>query len=414
MRKKIITLVVSLVALVPVWSLADGMPGSPEAKRGPAAKAAPEAATAPDTKVTMSDLQPNAPTEYTVVKGDTLWGIAGKFLKDPWKWPQIWQMNRDQIKDPHWIYPGDVIRLDTAGGEPRLSLATGGSAAEAEANVVKVEPRVRTEPLRLAIPSIPASAIGPFLSQPLVVEAGGLDQVPSIVAIEENRVVVGAGDLAYADRIIPSDGVNWQIYRPAAPLRDPDTGDILGYEAKYVGDARVRRYGDPTTLEVVKARMEVNRGDRLMPAREATFPSYMPHAPDKQIRGRIMSVNEGVGELGQFQIITINRGLRDGIEAGHVLATYRRGVVVDRVYPDGSSPPRWFRDWGLDTRPNPVVPEPPQPPGEVRRVRTSGAFRLPDERNGLVFVFRVFDRMSYALVMRASRPIYVGDVVQTP
>lgn len=408
MRKTIITLVVSLVSLVPVWSLADGMPGTD-------AKPAPAARTASGSKVTMGDIQPNAPTEYTVVKGDTLWGIAGKFLKEPWKWPQIWEMNKDQIKDPHWIYPGDVIRLDTSGGEPRLSLASGGAGA-AQANVVKLEPRARAEPLRVAVPSIPGSVIGPFLTQPLVVEREGLDQVPSILAIEEGRVVVGAGDTAYADRIIPADGVNWQIFRPAAPLHDPETGEILGYEAKYVGEARVRRYGDPTTLEVTKARMEVNRGDRLLPARETSFPSYMPHAPDKQLRGSIMSVEGGVGELGQYQVITINRGARDGVQVGHVLATYRRGVLVDRVDRDGWTPPRWFRDW--DVKPNPVVPDPPtppQPPGEARRVvHTTGALRLPDERNGLIFVFRVFDKLSYAMVMRATRPIYVGDVVQTP
>lgn len=408
MRKRIITLVVSLVSLVPVWSLADGMPGTD-------AKPAKTAKSAPDNKVTMGDLQPNAPSEYTVVKGDTLWGIAGKFLKEPWRWPEIWDMNRDQIKDPHWIYPGDVIRLDTTGGHPRLSLGSGGQA-DAAANVVKVEPRVRVESLRMAIPSIPGTAIGPFLTQPLVVEREGLDQVPSILAIDEGRVVVGAGDIAYADRMTPSDGVNWQIFRPAAPLTDPDTGEILGYEAKYVGEARVRRYGDPTTLEVTKARQEVNRGDRLMPARETAFPSYMPRAPEKPIRGRIMSVEGGVGELGQYQIITINRGARDGVQTGHVLASYRRGILVDRVDRDGWTPPRWFREWNV--KPNPVVPEPPeppQPPGEARRVaHTTGALQLPDERNGVVFVFRVFDKLSYAMVMRASRPIYVGDVVQTP
>lgn len=407
MRKAIITLVVSLVSLVPVWALADGMPPS-ESK--PARPAPPPGGN----RLSMADLAPDAPDQYTVVKGDTLWGIAGKFLKDPWKWPQIWQMNRDQIKDPHWIYPGDVIRLDRSGAEPRLSLGSGG-AADAEANVVKVDPRVRVESLRTAITSIPGSAIGPFLTQPLVVDATGLDRVPSIVAIEEGRVVVGAGDTAYADRMVASDGINWQIFRPAKPLTDPETGEILGYEAKYVGDARVRRYGDPSTIEITKARMEVNRGDRLLPARENTYPNYIPRAPDRPIRGSIMSVDNGVLELGQYQIITINRGARDGLQVGHVLASFRRGLVVDRLETDGWSAPRWMRDWNV--KPNPVVPEPPEvvPPDEKARVsRATGPLRLPDERNGLIFVFRVFDRLSYAMVMRANRSIYVGDVVQSP
>jgi hypothetical protein len=413
MRKEIITLVVSLVTLVPVWSLADGMPPSDS-------KAAPTPPPPGGNKLTMGDLAADAPGSYTVVKGDTLWGISGKFLKDPWKWPQIWQMNRDQIKDPHWIYPGDVIRLDTAGGVPRLTMGggsgpSGGTAAEAEANVVRLEPRTRTESLRVAIPSIPGTAIGPFLTQPLVVESGGLDRAPSILAIEESRVVVGAGDIAYADRMVASDGVNWQIFRPAEPLHDPDTGEILGYEAKYVGDARVRRYGDPTTLEITKASMEVNRGDRLMPAREATYPNYVPHAPEKMIRGTIMTVEGGVLEFGQYAVITINRGARDGLQVGHVLASYRRGVVVDRVHSDGWTAPRWMTEWNM--KPNPVVPDAPQLvplDDKTVAVRSTGPLTLPDERNGLVFVFRVFDKMSYGIVMRSTKPIYIGDVVQTP
>ena len=407
MRREIITLVVSLVTLVPVWSLADGMPPTES-------KAAPTPPPPGGNRLSMGDLAPDAPSTYTVVKGDTLWGIAGKFLKDPWRWPQIWQMNRDQIKDPHWIYPGDVIHLDTSTGEPRLTLGAGG-AADAQANVVKLDPRVRIESLRTAIPSIPGTAIGPFLTQPLIVEPAALERVPSIIATDENRVVLGAGDRAYADRIVPSDGLNWQIFRPAEALHDPETGEILGYEAKYVGDARVRRYGEATTLEITKARMEINRGDRLMPAREAVIPNYIPRAPDKMIRGSIMSVEGGVVELGQYNIITINRGARDGIQVGHVLATYRRGQVVDRVQHDGWIAPRWMREWNM--KPNPVVPEPPEvraPDDKTVAVRATGPIRLPDERNGLIFVFRVFDRLSYAMVMRTSGPVYVGDVVQTP
>src|SRR5688572_12286419 len=363
MRKTIITLVVALASLVPTGPLANGMP--PEAGK-PAGKGAAAGSAADSSKVTQADLVADAPSEYTVVKGDTLWSISGRFLKDPWKWPHIWQMNQDQIKNPHLIYPGDVVRLDREA--LRLSLASGGaggsagmggSGAEAAANVVKLEPRVRIEPLETAIPSIPGSVIGPFLSQPLVVEVGGLDTAPVILATEENRVVIGAGDTAYADRIGTDDGINWQVFRPGVALRDPESGEVLGYEARHVGDARVQRFGNPTTLHITKARQEINRGDRLAPARESTYPTYMPRAPDKPILGAIMSVDGGVAEFGQYNVITINRGARDGVEVGHVLAAYRRGPTVGgagRPMEFSMSAPRWLQN--LDIRPVPVVPDP--------------------------------------------------------
>jgi hypothetical protein len=374
------------------------------------------------SKISQADLAADAPSEYTVVKGDTLWGIAGRFLKDPWKWPLIWQMNQEQIKNPHLIYPGDTIKLDREA--LRLSLASSGAAAgdasspsggteqQAVSNVVKLDPRVRTEALQSAVPSIPGSVIGPFLSQPLVVEAGALDIAPTVLATEESRVIVGAGDTAYADRIGSGDGVNWQVFRQGQPLTDPESGELLGYEAKYVGDARVRRFGNPTTLEIVKTRQEVNRGDRLAPAREAAFPTYVPRAPDKPIKGVIMTVDGGVAEFGQFAVITINRGARDGVEVGHVLASSRRGLPIgperrDLEFASGS----YGYGFGLFNFAQSDTPK----EGEVGGASAASVpLTLPDERTGLVFVFRVFDKMSYALVMRSSRPMYVGDVVSTP
>jgi hypothetical protein len=323
-------------------------------------------------------------------------------------------MNREQIKDPHWIYPGDLIRLDRSGAEPRLSIVPGGQAA-AEATVVKLNPKVRVETLASAIPTIPANVIGPFLTHPLVVESDGGLLEPSVLGVDEDRVILGAGDTAYADRIVSTDGTDWQIYRPARPLHDPETGELLGYEAEYVGDAKVSRYGDPTTIQITRARMEVHRGDRLAPTHETAFPSYVPHAPERAVRGSIVGVDGGVSELGQFQIVILNRGARDGLEPGHVLATYRRGRLVDRPRADGYETPRWMREY--DVKPYPVVPDPPQPqyPDEATHIKTAtGPIRLPDERNGVLLVFRVFDRLSYALVMRSTRPIYVGDAIQTP
>ena len=430
MRKTIITLVVALASLVPGGALADGMPSSAEKSGGKAAKEGGESAS----RITQADLAEDAPAEYTVVKGDTLWGISGRFLKDPWKWPLIWQMNQEQIKNPHLIYPGDVIKLDR--DALKLSLASagaggagsggpsGGTEAQAISNIIKVDPKVRVEPLTAAVPSIPGTVIGPFLTQPLVVEANALERAPTVLATQEARVIVGAGDIAYVDRIGSSDGVNWQVFRQGVELRDPETGEILGYEAKYVGDARVRRFGNPTTIEITKTRAEINKGDRLAPAREAAYPSYVPHAPDKPITGSIMSVDGGVAEFGQFSVITINRGARDGVEVGHVLASYHRGAVLNSAGHETQwSTPGWMRGWfgGADTRPVPVVPDPPaapQPPAEPGKVvgvaYSSGPLTLPDERNGLIFVFRVFDKLSYALVMRSTSPIYVGDLVQTP
>lgn len=416
MRKTIITLVVALASLVPVGVLGDGMPAS-------SGKTAGKEGDASAAKVSQADLAADAPSEYTVVKGDTLWGIAGRFLKDPWKWPLIWQMNQEQVKNPHLIYPGDVIKLDREA--LKLSLASsgggagggtdsgpsGGTSAQAMANVIVVQPRARTEALQSAVPSIPGTVIGPFLTQPLVVEENSLAMAPTVLATQESRVIVGAGDTAYADRIGSQDGVNWQVFRQGQPLHDPETNELLGYEAKYVGDARVRRFGNPTTIEIVKTRAEINKGDRLAPAREAAFPTYMPRAPDKPIKGVIMSVDGGVSEFGQYSVITINRGARDGVEVGHVLASSRRGEPI-------SGPSRRDIDFFSGTygygifgtaAPSTVTP------GETGGASAAaGPLMLPEERNGLVFIFRVFDKLSYALVMRSTRPIYVGDVVATP
>jgi hypothetical protein len=348
------------------------------------------------------ELADNAPSSYTVVSGDTLWGIAGRFLKDPWRWPEIWNMNREQIKNPHWIYPGDVIRLDYVDGKPRLSI-------DGEASVggtVKLSPKVRIERLTQAIPSIPANVIGPFLTMPLVVEENGLDRAPKILATEEGRVIIGAGNIAYVDGIDAAGGTKWQVYRPGKALRDADSDEILGYEASYVADARVTRFGNPSTIEIVRSSQEVNRGDRLAPSQEAALPSYSPHAPDKKITGKIISVDKGVVSSAQYSIIVLNIGKRDGLEVGHVLATYHAGELVNT----GDS---GFGALQKDVKPNYVVPE------AIMSVVTGGkifasTLKLPDERNGLVFVFRVFDRLSYALVMQTRRPINLYDVVQTP
>jgi hypothetical protein len=359
---------------------------------------------------TTQDLQADAPTEYTVVKGDTLWGISGKFLKEPWKWPQIWQMNREQIKNPHLIYPGDIVRLNAAmlaGGVAQLELVQG--------NVVKLSPKTRVEVLISAIPTIPGSVIGPFLSQPLVAEAGAFDTAPRIVATDEERMIVGSGNMVYVDSIRPEEGVNWQVYRKGEAIIDPDTGENLGTSALYLGDAKVRRFGTPATIEITNARAEINKDDVLAPSREVSFPSYVPRAPGKPINGRILGVREGVVEISQYQIVGINKGSRDGVEVGFVLASVHPGVYTNRSADFRGIGNIWVLGGnlaGLDIKRNPVVPE--TTPPNSRGALEERNIKLPDERNGLLFVFRVFEKVSFALVMSSSRPLYVGDLVQSP
>jgi nucleoid-associated protein YgaU len=363
----------------------------------------------------------NAPSSYTVVKGDTLWGISGKFLKEPWRWPEIWNMNRSQIKDPHWIYPGDVITLTyDANGNPRLSIGANSTGGR-----VKLSPQIRAEKIGQAIPSIPAKVIGPFLTSPLVIDEGALQDAPRIVGTEDGRVIVGAGNRAYAAGIREEQGLKWQVFRPGKALKDPATEEVLGYEAIYLGDARVSRFGktaqvdgapipEGTSIEIIKSTLEIGRGDRLTPTVEAALPSFVPRSPDKQVKGSVVSILGGVAEGAQYSIVVVGLGKRDGIEVGHVLATSQLGEIVTTE--DGTSGYResavtsFLKQVGEDLKNidkefrDEKKPENPIP----------AQVKLPDERNGLVFVFRTFEKVSYALVMSSKRQLKVGDVVQTP
>jgi len=324
---------------------------------------------------TEISLQDRHPDRYIVVKGDTLWGIAGKFLKEPWRWPEIWKMNKQQIKNPHRVYPGDLIVLDMPSGSPELRLVKG-------PETIKLSPRVRVEPAESkAIPSIPLAAIGPFLGKPLVIAEGDLEKAPYIIGTEENRVILGAGNSAYVQSVMEGGALNWQIYRPGKALVDPDSNEILGYETIYLGDARITRFGAPATVVITKSIQEINNGDRLVEMNEEATISYVPHSPEKLILGRIISAYGGVAEVGKGSIVTLNKGGRDGLEIGHVLALYRHGRSHARGAHDDTSP-------------------------EI--------VRLPDERYGLVFIFRVFEKLSYALVMQSERAVQMLDDVRTP
>ena len=380
----------------------------PDAKTEAGAKSpATKSDTAP---LTLAD---DAPTMYTVVKGDTLWDISGRFLKEPWRWPEIWNMNREQIKDPHWIYPGDVIHLSfDASGRPMLSVGAGGIGVaggnQGPGGTVRLAPQIRVDRLALAIPSIPSKAIGPFLTLPLVIEEGALANAPKIVAAEDGRVIIGAGNTAYAVGLNPNSGIKWQIYRPGKTLIDPVTKEILGYEAIYLGDSRVNRFGESSTLEIIRSNQEINRGDRLTPTLEATLPSYSPRSPDKLIKGAVVSVIGSVEDAAQYSVVAVNLGKRDGAEVGHVLATLQRGETVSTRDDVGSGK----SSFGLGKLFSAFNTDADKKSGDS----SSGPHevKLPDERNGLLFIFRVFDKVSYGLVMSSRRPLKVGDVVQTP
>ncbi len=328
-----------------------------------------------------------APDRYVVQRGDTLWSIATKFLNDQWRWPEIWRMNQEQIRNPHNISPGDVLVLDRSVSPPQLRLgdAGGGRGAGGEEGV-KLLPRIYTQPLASeAIPAISPKAIEPFLTQPLIIEEGGLDKAPRIIATEENRVNLGTGNVAYVSGFGDADEPAWHVYRAGRPLVDPDSRRTLGIEAVFLGTARVTRSGEPATVQIVNSKKEISAGDRLIPAPPPTIPQYVPHAPSSAVSGRIMGLYDALATSmgGRDSIISINRGRRDGLEVGHVLAVYRNIVVYDQ------------KDY-------------------LKSRDRSPAIQLPPERYGLVFIFRTFNSVSYALVMESSRPVQGGDIVQNP
>jgi nucleoid-associated protein YgaU len=335
--------------------------------------------------VPLSELAPNAPDTYTVKRGDTLWAISSIFLKSPWRWPELWGMNNDQIKNPHLIYPGQVLFLVKADGRARLQLGreVGGTNGD-----VKLSPRVRSTGLDDgSITSIPQHLIEPFLNEAIVLNSDELATAPRVMAAQENRVMMAKGELAYARGEFTSGDTEYRIFRQAKPLVDPVTKEVLGYEAAYVGTAEVVRPGSnaggpdevPTTLKIGLVRQEVNVGDRLAPIPARGYTSYVPHAPANPVDGFVVSVYGDAINAGQNQIVAINRGTADGMEKGHVLALWRSGRVVrDTTSAD------------------------------------KDVVRLPDERHGTAFVFQVFDRVSYALVLTVQGPVTAGDRITQP
>lgn len=319
----------------------------------------------------------NPPDRHVVVKGDTLWGISGKFLKQPWRWPEIWQMNKDQIKDPHWIYPGDVVILDMSSGSPRLKL--GKKVGGAAGGTGKLQPTVHSTAIEKGIPSIPPGAIEPFISQPLVIEDSEQKNAIKIVAMQEDRMLVGTGDTFYASNIPDASVEKWHVFRKGKPLKDPDTGKVLAYEAFFLGNARLVKPGEPALLRIALAKEEIARGDSLVAAPPPQIISYVPHRPEETVSAKVLGIYGGLREGGANSVVALNVGKHNGMEIGHVLALYRKRISLD------------INDEGLRTE-TPV----------------------PEERYGLVFVFRVFDGISYGLVVESSKSVIVGDSARNP
>jgi LysM repeat protein len=354
--------------------------------------------------VPLGELAPNAPSQYTVKRGDTLWAISGLFLTSPWRWPELWGMNLNDIRNPHRIYPGQTLYLITQNGQARLSTSPAGSNEDADLPTVKVSPRVRNEPLADSlIPSLQPHLIEPFLVEPLIVSENELLSAPRIIAATENRVLLTRGDRAYAlgSGDIPLTGTHEQtrkfrVFRNATPLKDPTDGTVLGYEAQFVGkaqlvkpqttqnntdkDGKVRVDVVAAAMDITAAKEEIRAGDRLLPEPERAFNTYVPHAPAVLVNGQIVSVHgSAVKNAAQNQIVVINKGTNDGIETGQVLAIQKAGaVILDKTQPEKS------------------------------------LVRLPDERNGLMMVFRPFERLSYALILQINDGVKIGDRVINP
>lgn len=357
-------------------------------------------------------LRNNHPDRYVVKKGDTLWDISARFLKDPWLWPQVWKMNREQIHNPHRIYPGDMVALDLSGATPQLRLIRG---------TVKLQPGTRVEDLKKeAIKTISPSVIAPFLSQPLVIDKDALEDAPKIIAAEDGRLLMAPNMHVYVNKIEEADGLNWQVFRPGKELVDPDTKEILGLETVYLGEARARNYGEPATILITHVKADITAGDRLIKPDETSLSAFVPHAPENDIQGRIISTYMGPNDVGRHSIVAINRGSSDGLEQGHVLAIYTEGK---KLHPEARKPGAREGYVNLESNDDGTLKRDEEGRVQTRlgTRRVDGKFepepkeiKLPDERNGLMMIFRTFDHVSYGLIMQSERSISVSDIVVTP
>ncbi len=311
------------------------------------------------------------PTRYVVRKGDTLWDIAGQFLRQPWRWPEIWHVN-PQVRNPHLIYPGDELELVYIDGQPQLRLRDG---------KLRLSPRIRTTPWDGQIPTVPLDVIAPFLSRPYVLEEGQFEQAPYVVDFADEHIVGGTGQRAYV-RAIESDSLSqYDVIRKGDPLFDGDTGEPLGYQAGYIGTAELQQMGDPATILLVRTEKECVIGDRVIPSkRDQPIEDFFPKPPQREVGGSIIGVLNGVSQIGRLDVVILDRGADDGLSPGTVLQVDRRGETIRDV----------------------VAADP--------RERVT----LPDEKAGLLMVFRTFQRVSFGIVMEANRAMNVLDRFHNP
>jgi hypothetical protein len=369
-------------------------------------------------------LRPDHPTRYTVQRGDTLWGISGRFLTEPWRWPDLWQAN-PQVKNPDLIFPGDELELVTVDGKPRL--VKRGARSGGSSKVAKLSPRMRVTE---AVPPIPLDAIRPFLSRPAVVDDQSvIDRAPYVLAFPDNHIRGGTGDRLYARNIDAPVGTRFDILHPVGELRGADDNELLGYGAVHIGIATLTFPGDPATLEIGIARRDVRSGDRLRVVSEEDIyaQDFQPRPPSTPVYGSIISVVGGLTQAGRYNVVVLDRGERDGLVPGDVLRIDQKGRIVrDRVPLDqGHAPEIRSGIWGgipqaiddagalRDLRPAATPQE------RFRELRTETIqpgepVKLPDEQAGLLMVFRTHERISVALIMESTRPINVGDRVRNP
>lgn len=331
-------------------------------------------------------LAPNAPDSYVVKRGDTLWGIAKVFLRDPWFWPEIWQVNK-QIQNPHLIYPGDTLRLVYIDGRPRVTLQRG---VMERGDSARVLPRVRSEPLESAITTIPYAAVAAFMSKPTVLANEQIKGAPYVFSTRNSHLIISNGDTLYARGFqSPAEtGMHYNVIRVGDPLRDPDDDRIVGYDGIFTGSGHVTRGGEPATLIMTESSRETVPGDKLFAGGGDVPLDFTPSPPKVKTNGRIIAVSDGVTVIGQYQVVVINRGARDGLVPGNVLAVFEVGGYV------------------RDTVDNGYL-------GGMSRLGAKNV-RLPDERTGTFMVFKTFDQISYGLIMEAKDIIRVQDLVENP